>query len=236
MVKSEPSTDKGEQTRRHILACALDLFRENGFDRTTMQEIAVRAGVAKGAAYYYFPGKEAIVQAYYETVQAEQEVLCAEGFAAGRSLRERLAVAMHSKFDIAREDRRLLGVIFRYTGEPDHPLSCLGSGTAGIRRRSIDVFRQAIAPERLPKDLAELLPLALWSLQMGLLVLFLYDESPRQRRTRETADGALDLTLRLLAAARLPMLRPIRTRILALLVNSGLLETTGPDQPRRKNP
>ncbi len=223
MVKSDPSTDKGEQTRQHILRTALELFREQGFDATTMQEIALRSGVAKGAAYYYFPGKEAIIQAYYETIQAEQERICNEAFADSASLKARLSIAMQSKFDLAKDDRKLLGVVFRYTGEPSHPLSCLGEGTAEMRRRATQIFRDAIAKEKMPKDLQLLLPMALWALQMGLLVMFLYDSSEEQRRTRRLANGALDLTLKLLGLAKLPVLKPVRTRILALLVEAELL-------------
>jgi AcrR family transcriptional regulator len=223
MFKTEPSTDKGEQTRQHIFECALELFRENGFDLTTMQQVAERAGVVKSAAYYYFPGKEAIIQAYYEAVQSEQERICGAVFEQTRDLRARLATAMHTKFDLAKNDRKVLGVVFRYTGEPQHPLSCLGNGTAEIRRRSVAIFEKAIARERMPADLALLLPLALWALQMGLLVMFLYDKSPDQQRTRKMADGALDLTLKLLALAKLPMLRPIRTKVLALLRDADLL-------------
>ena len=223
MVKSDPSTGKGEQTRQHIFRIALELFREQGFDATTMQEIALRSGVAKGAAYYYFPGKEAIIQAYYETIQAEQERICGEAFADSAPLKARLSIAMHSKFDLAQEDRKLLGVVFRYTGEPTHPLSCLGEGTAEMRRRATQVFRDAIAKEKMPRDLQLLLPVALWALQMGLLVMFLYDSSEEQRRTRRLANGALDLTLKLLGLAKLPVLKPLRTRILALLVEAELL-------------
>jgi len=227
MVKNDPATDKGEQTRRQIFESALELFREQGFDATTMQDIAERAQVVKSAAYYYFPGKEAIIQAYYERVQAEQERVCAVAFARTTKLKERLAIAMHSKFDLAKNDRKLLGVVFRYTGEPEHPLSCLGRGTAEIRRRSMQVLRDAMTEEKLPKDLQELLPMALWALQMGLLVMFLYDTSEEQRRTRRMADGALDLTLKLLGLAKLAVLRPVRTRILSLLREAELLPEGG---------
>ena len=223
MFKTKPTTDKGGQTQRHIFECALELFRENGFDATTMQQIAERADVAKSAAYYYFPGKEAIIQAYYEAVQSEQERICGEVFASTTDLKTRLASAMHSKIDLAKDDRNLLGVVFRYTGEPRHSLSCLGSGTAKIRRRATAIFEQAIAAERLPKDLRQLLPIALWALQMGLLVMFLYDESPGQRRTKRMADGAVDLTIRLIGLAKLPVLKPIRTRVLTLLRDAELL-------------
>jgi len=223
MVKTDPATDKGEQTRRQIFESALQLFRERGFDSTTMQEIAKHAMVVKSAAYYYFPSKEAIVQTYYETVQSEQERLCEEVFAETKDLKTRLATALHSKFDLAKDDRNLLGVVFRYTGEPEHPLSCLGPGTAEIRCRSTQVFRNAIAEEKLPNDLKALLPVALWALQMGLLVMFLYDSSENQRRTRRMADGALDLTLKLLGLAKLAVLKPIRTKVLLLLRQADLL-------------
>jgi AcrR family transcriptional regulator len=226
MFKNEPSTEKGEATRNHIFQSALQLFREKGFDATTTQEIAARANVVKSAAYYYFPGKEAIIQAYYESIQLQQEHICTEAFSSTRALKPRLAVAMHSKLDLARNDRGLLGVVFRYTGEPSHPLSCLGEGTTEIRNRAINIFRLAIAEEKLPKDLEELLPLALWALQMGLLVMFLYDTSPRQQRTRKLADGALDLTLKLITLARLPILRPVRSKVLALLREADLIPST----------
>ena len=223
MFKNEPSTTKGEQTRDHIFETALDLFRSKGFDATTMQDIAEAAGVAKSAAYYYFPGKEAIIQAYYEAVQSEQERLCAEVFASTKDLKKRLHAALHSKFDLAQNDRKLLGVVFRYTGEPTHPLSCLGRGTAEIRRRATLIFQQALAVERLPADLAQLLPLALWSLQMGLLVMFLYDTSAQQKRTRQLATGSLDFTLKMMTLAKLPVLKPIRTKVLTLLREADLL-------------
>jgi len=223
MFKTEPVTTKGEQTRQHIFERALELFREKGFETTTMQEVALRAQVAKSAAYYYFPSKEAIIQAYYEQVQTEQERICEQAFSAARTLKERLKVAMVSKLDQVAGDRQLLGVVFRYTGEPTHPLSCMGRGTASIRQRSIAIFERSIAPEKLPRDLEELLPIALWALQMGLLVMFLYDDSEHQRRTRKLADGALELTLKLLALAKLPVLRPVRTRVLALLKEAELV-------------
>lgn len=223
MVKINPSTDKGEQTRRHIFNCALKLFRERGFDGTTMLDIANEAAVVKSAAYYYFTSKEAIIQHYYETMQAEQERICNEAFAESSDLKKRVTTAMFSKLDLASDDRALLGVVFRYTGEPRHPLSCLGKATEPIRRRSIRVFEQAIAAEKMPKEIRQLLPLALWSLQMGLLVMFFYDESPGQQRTRKLAESALGLTLKLLALAKLPLLKPILSRVLSMLRDAELV-------------
>jgi|SRR5579862_5325361 len=218
------ATEKGEVTRKAIFESALALFRERGFDATTMRDVAAQAGVALGAAYYYFPSKEAIIQAYYGVVQAEHSRRVAEALAGGgMNLRQRLRYVLQTKFDILENDRRLLGVIFRYTGEPDHPLSCLGPATAGTRRESVEVFSRAVGDERLPKDLQLLLPVALWALHMGLLILFIYDESPGQKRTQRVLDGTLDLSMRLLALAKFPMWKPIRSKVLAMLRDNDLL-------------
>src|SRR5215471_20002736 len=67
----QAKTSKGEQTRALILETALDLFKENGYEETTMRAIAARAGVALGNAYYYFRSKEHLIQAFYGRTHAE---------------------------------------------------------------------------------------------------------------------------------------------------------------------
>jgi AcrR family transcriptional regulator len=56
--------------RREILDAATDLFRDRGFDVTTVQAIAGQAGVAAGTVYLYFPSKEAILTALKEDFEA----------------------------------------------------------------------------------------------------------------------------------------------------------------------
>lgn len=55
---------KKEETKKKIIAVALDLIREQGLDGTTMEQIARKADIAKGTLYNYFPAKEAIVDEY----------------------------------------------------------------------------------------------------------------------------------------------------------------------------
>jgi AcrR family transcriptional regulator len=223
-IATTTPTDKGKLARNTILESALQLFRDKGIEATTMRDVAARAGVALGAAYYYFPSKEAIIQAYYEVVQAEHNRRVADALAnRDMDLKERMQFALKSKLDIVQNDRKLLGVVFRYSGEPDHPLSCLGTATARTRQESIGIFSRAIEEERLPKDLQQLLPIALWALQMGVLILFIYDDSPHQQRTRKLVDGAIELTVRCLALARNPLLKPVRSKVLSLLREAELL-------------
>src|SRR6202048_4732283 len=66
-------TPKAEETGLRILDAALALFREEGFDTTTMRDIAEKARVATGAAYYYYPSKDAIVMDFYQRSCAEMQ-------------------------------------------------------------------------------------------------------------------------------------------------------------------
>lgn len=226
MFNNTTRTPKGEETRRRVLSTALTLFRARGFEATTMREIAGEAGLSLGAAYHYFTSKEAIVLGYYDSVQAEHDQRVRTMLRATQTLRERIGGAMHAKLDILQDDRPLMGALLRFTGEPKHPLSFLGERTRPLQLRSIGTFAQTVADERLPGDLAQLVPLALWSMHMGLLLYFLYDESPKQRRTRQLTDGAVELFTRSLTLMKLPILRPVRKRVATLLADAGLVPDT----------
>src|SRR5258708_38418660 len=112
--RAVPQRAGSEETRRQILDTALALFRERGFEETTIRDIAGRAGLSLGAAYYYFKSKEAIVGAYYDYVQEEHQTRARSAFSESDSLRDRLRAALHTKIDIMQEDRRLLRALFRY--------------------------------------------------------------------------------------------------------------------------
>src|SRR5512136_1227621 len=127
---------EGENTKELILRTALGLFRGCGFEITTMRDIARAAKVATGAAYYYFPSKEAIVSAYYDQVQRIHAERVREEWKEKSGLRERLGILLHSKLKILKDDRRFLGALFRYTGDPGHPLSVFGKGTQVQRGQS----------------------------------------------------------------------------------------------------
>ena len=43
-----------EERRRELLACAMRLFAEEGYDNVSVRAVARAAGVAPGLAYHYF--------------------------------------------------------------------------------------------------------------------------------------------------------------------------------------
>ena len=57
-------------TRERIQAIALELFAEQGYDKTSLREIAEGLGVTKAALYYHFNSKEDIVRSFTEDYRA----------------------------------------------------------------------------------------------------------------------------------------------------------------------
>jgi AcrR family transcriptional regulator len=57
---------KKQETRQKIIKIAMYLFRKQGFDATTMEQIASDVDIAKGTLYNYFPVKEAIICDYWQ--------------------------------------------------------------------------------------------------------------------------------------------------------------------------
>ena len=216
-------TTKGEDTRERIYNTALTLFRERGFDATTMRDIASAAGMSLGAAYHYFPSKDAIVLAYYDRISREHARRVATEVAQKKSLAARLSVAFQGKIEILRDDRPLMGALLRFAGDPKHPLSFFGPATRQHRLESMAAFSDAIGDERLPDDLARLAPVALWALHMGLLLFFLHDGSAGAKRTAALTAGAVDLIVVAFKLARLPLLRSLRRRVVTLLDDAKLL-------------
>lgn len=60
-------THAREHRRREVLSAALEVIAERGFDRTTMQAIADRAGASKETLYSWFGGREGVVSALIES-------------------------------------------------------------------------------------------------------------------------------------------------------------------------
>ncbi len=61
---AQPPRQRRKEARpQELLDAALELFVEKGFAATRSEEVAARAGVAKGTLYLYYPSKEDLLKA-----------------------------------------------------------------------------------------------------------------------------------------------------------------------------
>jgi AcrR family transcriptional regulator len=79
-------------TRERIQEIALELFAEQGYEKTSLREIAERLGVTKAALYYHFKSKEDIVRSFVEDYRAELEQLIAWGASQPRTAESRAEI------------------------------------------------------------------------------------------------------------------------------------------------
>ena len=212
-------TPKAEETGRRILDAALELFRQEGFDTSTMRDIARKAEVATGAAYYYYPSKDAIVMDFYRRSCAEMQPKIEVALEGAGGLEKRLRELIRVKLEHFAPNRGVLRALLRNGADPRHPLSPFSPQTKEIRDIDLAWFRRILVDcgMRIPRDLEPHLPGVLWFFQMGVIFFWVVDESPDQARTTRLLELATKSVAFLIRASALPLMRPLRKTALQLI-------------------
>jgi AcrR family transcriptional regulator len=213
------TTARAEDTRRKIYEAAMELFREKGFEPTTMRDIAAKAGVALGGAYYYFSSKDAIVLAFYSEMQANSNEPVVQALAGHKKLKERLRCILEKRLELLEPNRKFCAALFRHAPDSADPLSPFSDETRAIREGAIEHMRIAVedSDAKVPPDLQPRLPYLLWLYQMALIMFWLYDHSPDQARTQRLMEKSLSLLVNLLRISSLPLMKPLRRTALELV-------------------
>src|SRR5579859_2112263 len=136
---------KGEQTRAAILEVALRMFREQGYEATTMRAIAKEAGVATGNAYYYFDSKEELIQEYYARNQAEHAAACRAMLDTETRLGPRLRGVLRALIDVQAPYHAFAAKLYKHAAEPASPLSPFSKESSPTRNAAIDLYTEVIA-------------------------------------------------------------------------------------------
>lgn len=145
----------GKQRREQLLDVGRSLFAERGFDGTSIEEIALRAGVSKPVVYEHFGGKEGL---YAVVVDREMEQLLsaitsALGSAtAPRILLERAALALLEYIEESTDGFRIL--------VRDSPVPQSTGGFASLISDAASQVEHILAAEFTARDVdAELAPM-----------------------------------------------------------------------------
>ncbi len=182
-----------------------------------MRAIAAEAGVSVGNAYYYFAGKEALIQAYYDRAQAEHEAACRELLAKETSFAARLSGVLREWVRVSEPYHEFAVKFFKHAAEPTNPLSPFSAQSSPAREASIAIYRQVVegSADRMNAELREELPELLWLLSMGMVLFWVHDTSPGCERTHRLIDVTVPLVDRLVGLSHLPGLRGITKDFIA---------------------
>lgn len=208
---------KAQQTRQHILNTALQLFADQGYQKTTLREIANRAGISLGLTYRYFSRKEELVAALYEQLTLETEAAVQKLPPA--PMATRFVAAVSHALESLQPHREALGALFGAGLDPESELSVLGEATSPLRRRTWGIYLQVVEgasdPPK-PRQAPELATL-FYSLHLSLILFWLQDRSPDQKSTRELLQFSADSLGKLRFALMLPPVSRSLTRLIQII-------------------
>ncbi|MVW88862.1 TetR/AcrR family transcriptional regulator [Pseudomonas sp. PB101] len=189
-----------DRKRQAIIQAAINEFRDNGFEITSMDKIAATAGVSKRTVYNHFPSKEElfaeILNQLWIRVTAEQETF----YRPELPLRDQLRVLLMAKLQMLGDDNLLdlarvaIAATIHSPERAQDMVARMGAREEGltvwIRAAQADGRLKAVAPEFAAQQIHGLLKsFAFWpQISMGQPSL-----SAEEQNT--VADSALDMFL-----------------------------------------
>jgi AcrR family transcriptional regulator len=210
-------TLKGEQTQRRILEVALRLFGSQGYEETTMREIAAEAGYSPGLTYRYFASKEELVLALYQNQCMELDEYTQH--IPAHSLPERFHLCVSRQLEVMTPYRKALSALFAMALNSRSKVGVFGETTADIRRKARETYLRVILGSRNGPRASQCEDLAtiLYGMHLAMVLFWLIDESKNVWRTRLLLAFLRDMLTLILPLLWLPPVAQALTRLAALL-------------------
>ncbi|MBC2863869.1 TetR/AcrR family transcriptional regulator [Streptomyces mexicanus] len=172
-------------TRQRIQDVALALFAEQGYEKTSLREIAERLGVTKAALYYHFKTKEEIIVSLFEDLTRPLGELIEWGRQQPHTL--------ETKQEIVRRYSEALAAaapLFRFMQENQATVRELRIGDT-FKSRMTGLRDIIIDPEARLTDQVRCVS-ALFTLHAGMFVMQDLEGDPEERR-KAVLEVAIDL-------------------------------------------
>ncbi|MBN9097659.1 MULTISPECIES: TetR/AcrR family transcriptional regulator [unclassified Pseudonocardia] len=142
--------ERRTDTRQQIRAVALELFAEQGYEKTSLREIAERLGVTKAAVYYHYRTKEEILSSLLDEHLAGLDALVewAEAQPPGRERRRAILQRYSEQLAAMADDGSQL---IRFMQENQTSMKELGAA-AGMRLRFERLGAMLVDPDASAAD------------------------------------------------------------------------------------
>lgn len=180
-------------TREKILQAAFAVLSREGYENTSIKEIAEEAGVAQGLVHYYFKSKQQLVLSVLAVVCQKMEMKGVAGEAG--------ALAAFNEFkERVRDERDTNALYLQLLGTSAHDKE-IGAGMLDFIRRDRghieEIAREVLAERELNPDAARGIAAAVWAGVLGIIVQSVLDPEFQ-------ADEAIDALAALSLTATYP--------------------------------
>lgn len=115
-----------------VVAAAVELFTQHGYDATSMGMLADRLGISKSAIYHHVPGKEQLLEVALDRALAGLEAVLAHPAATQRSVEQRLEFVLRATVGVLVDELPNVTLLLRLRGNTEMERRALE------RRRAFD--------------------------------------------------------------------------------------------------
>jgi AcrR family transcriptional regulator len=219
---------KSARTRSTIIDAALRLFRERGYEATTMRAIAAEAGVSVGNAYYYFSSKEELIQGFYDRAQVDHAAAARPVLDGTADLTARIVGVVEAWLTTMEPFRPFAAKFYKHAAEPTSPLSPFSPDSSPARTAAVELWREVLegSATRIPRRLRDDLPEMVWLYFMCIVLLWVHDPTPDGSATRNIVTTSAPLVVRAIELARLPVVSGLLDDVVILITQIRQVFTT----------
>lgn len=219
---------KSARTRSTIIDAALRLFRERGYEATTMRAIAAEAGVSVGNAYYYFSSKEELIQGFYDRAQVDHAAAARPVLDGTADLTARIVGVVEAWLTTMEPFRPFAAKFYKHAAEPTSPLSPFSPDSSPARTAAVELWREVLegSATRIPRRLRDELPEMVWLYFMCIVLLWVHDPTPDGSATRNVVTTSAPLVVRAIELARLPVISGLLDDVVILITQIRQVFTT----------
>jgi AcrR family transcriptional regulator len=160
---------RGEATRRRLVDEAVRHFGKRGYDGTSLDQVASAAGVRKQTLLYYFPTKEALLEACMAEVSARVAETLSQALAAQESNTQKAETVIRAVFRLAEEWPEFPQFIREAARMSPEVIQRFAQGLEPLRLRAIGFLQNAMGEGQIRRQDPALLLFTLYTAVVGSL-------------------------------------------------------------------
>jgi AcrR family transcriptional regulator len=194
------TADAKKATRERILEVAQRLFQNNGFDETTIRDIAAEVGMATGTLFNYFASKEEVATTLAETAISDAECEFAKKRREGASLNEDLFLQVATQLRHLRRLRKFMQPVID-TALAAPTISSDRKRGPRIATEHLQAVAEILRDHKVDPERWSITASIYWALYVGVLTFWAHDKSPKQEDTLAMLDQAMNMFVNWLKAS-----------------------------------